>query len=715
MADADRDLVLDITDGMHCAACVKRLETALRGQPGVTQVRVDLIARQVRLRLSSGGLDARAVMARLGKFGFASQMVVAAPAADPAPRAAWLQAAVAVALALAAMAWAMLAPHHPASSWLQAGLALASLAWPGRTLLLRAVRAAAGLRPDMDVLVALGALAGCAHGIAGLSLGWPHLHFESSAAIIAFTLVGRALEARGRAQAGAAVAALLARQPPRAVLLLDDGSEREVEAASLRPGQRIRIRPGQAVPADGVVVGGGGEIDEALLSGEPLPQPRLRGDQVSAGALNRLGTLDVQVTASGAATRLAGIVEAMRAAQAGKPAIARLADRVAAVFVPAAILLAAATSVAWWQLGGDWQRGVTAAMGVLVIACPCALGLATPAAVAVAIGRAARAGVLLRDGAMLEALAAARCVVIDKTGTITAGAPQVAEVVAALHADRATVLRLAAAAETGSEHPLAAALRDLAARESLAVPPADGFTATPGGGVRAVVEGGEILVGTRVFLAASGVTAAPADPPGPGSIAHVAAAGRWIGCVRLLDQPRPGAASAITALRGLHLRPHLASGDQVGEVRRVADLVGIADVRAALSPDGKARLVADLEAAGDPVLAIGDGINDAPMLARASAGAAVAGGADVAALAGGVVLEAARPLEAAADAVDLARATMRTIRWNLLFAAGYNIIAIPAAATGRLDPMWAAAAMAASSLCVVGNSLRLARWRRTQR
>ncbi len=703
------ELVLDVSEGLHCAACVKRLETALSGQPGISALRVDLIGRQARMQLSIGGLSSEAVQARLRKFGFTVHAhQLQEPLEDPTP--ARLRAVIAAALAAVAMTWAMAAPHHPASAGMQVAMAVLALLWPGRTIVVRAGRALLRGQGDMDLLVALGALTACTHGIAGLILGWPHLHAESAAAIIAFTLAGRALESGGRARAGAAVQALLQRQPAEAMRLGSDGQEQRVLASTLVPGDRIRIRPGEALAADGLVEEGSGEVDEALLSGEPMPVVKRPSDAVSAGSVNRLGSLVVRVTAGVSATRLAGVAEAMRVAAAAKPPVARLADRVAAVFVPLALALALVTLVGWWWLGGvdGWRTGLVAAMSVLVIACPCALGLATPAAIAVAVGRAARSGILVRDGAVIEGLAKVRAAVLDKTGTITTGQPQLAEALCAPGCDRPTLLSIAAAAERGSEHPVGRAI--VAAAAGLEIPPAEGFAATPGGGVRAVVGGGEVLVGSRAFLAGHGITVASPDPAGSGIVVHVAANARWIGSLRLGDGPRPAAATAVARLRTLGLRVHLASGDRLVECQRVATAVGIADVRGELDPVGKARLVGQLETSGDRVLALGDGINDAPMLARASAGAAVSGGADIAALAGNLVVDGHDPLRAAGDAIALARATMRTIRQNLVFAAGYNLVAIPLAMTGRLDPAWAAAAMAASSLCVVGNSLRLARW-----
>jgi P-type Cu+ transporter len=700
----------DVVEGMHCAACVKRMQTALAGQPGVSDVQIDLIGRRVAMQLSPRGLDVTAVQARLGKFGFTVRPLMTRLPASTTEEVS--RAVIAGALAAACMVWAMAAAHHPASPWVQGALVIATMAWPGRTLLVRAGRSLLHLRGDMDVLVGLGAVAAMVHGLVGLWLGWPHLHFESAAAIIAFTLAGRALESRGRAAAGAAVEALLARQPLQASRLLPNGSDERIPAARVRIDDRLRVRPGDVLPADGLVESGGGEVDEALLSGEPLPVAKGVGDAVHAGTINLLGSMVVRVGAASGATRLDAIAAAMRAAAAAKPPIARLADRVAAVFVPLAILLALATVAGWWWLGGPegWRTGIIAGMSVLVIACPCALGLATPAAVAVAVGRAARAGILIRDGAAIETLAVVRAAVIDKTGTITTGMPQLAEAVCAPGCDRATLLTLAAAAESGSEHPVARAV--LLAAQGLQVPASEGFAATPGGGIRAVVAGGEVLVGTRAFLGGHGIAVPPSEPRGPGMLAHVAANGRWIGVLRLGDGPRPAAQHELARLRALGLRLHLASGDRVAEAQRVAAAVGIGDAHGGLSPEAKARLVEDLERAGDRVLALGDGINDAPMLARASAGAAVGGGAEIAALAGNLILHGRDPLALAADAVELARATMRTIRRNLLFAAGYNLIAIPLAASGRLDPMWASAAMASSSLCVIASSLLLARWRR---
>ncbi|MEK7411982.1 MAG: cation-translocating P-type ATPase, partial [Planctomycetota bacterium] len=688
MTDQGQDVLFEVVEGLHCASCVRRLETAMRAAPGVSHLDVDLVSRTARLRLDGSGLDVAGVTARLDTAGFSVRTTTtdAAPADDTlnVARQARLDAIIAATLALTCMVWSM-TTHHGYSLWLQAILAITTLAWPGRHVLRRGAQAAWRRRGDMDVLVSLGAAAACLHGLIGLLLGWPHLHFESAAAIIAFTLIGRALEAKARAATGAAVAALLARQPATAAVIASDGSERRIAASALRVGDRVRIRPGEALPADGVVSEGVGEIDEALLTGEPLPVAKHVHATVIAGSVNRLGSFVITVTAAGATTSLAKTADAMRRAQAARPPIARIADQVAAVFVPIALALAVLTWVGWWLLAGPdgWRDGLIAAINVLVIACPCALGLATPAAIATAVGRAARLGILVRDGTAFESLAHCTVAALDKTGTVTRGMPELVAAQPATNCDRDTLLRLAAAVEAGSEHPIARAI--VIAARGLTVPTSTDFSAVPGGGARAVVEGAEVLVGTRVWLTARGI-AVPHDPVGPGSVAHVAAAGTWIGSLRCADALRPEAATDISRLRAYGFRVVMITGDRAEEARRVAAALAIGDVRADLTPEAKAGVIADCERVGDRVLAIGDGVNDAAMLARASVGAAVGGGADVAALAGGLVLDGRRPLGAAVDAIGLARATMRTIRWNLAGAAAYNIVAFPLAA-GALYPL----------------------------
>lgn len=692
---------LDIREGLHCAACAARLRQAA-ALPGVREVAVDLMARRACIT-ADAALPLPALLERLAAAGFDARPAEAPPAEDGTGRRALL-AALLAALCLAA---GLAAPAHPATPAVQLAAALLAALGPGRGLLAAALRALRRARAGMDLLLGLGIAAALAQAAAGWWLGWPHLHADSAAAIVAFTLLGRHLEARGRARARRAIDALAELRPRLAWRLAADGRAERVPAGDLAPGDRIRVRAGEQVAADGVVEAGDSEVDERWLSGEPLPQAKRPGDRVHAGTVNRLGELVVRVTASGGATRLASVAAALQRAALARTPWVRLADRVAAAFVPAAIALAAAGALGW-TLAGDPHRGLQAALAVLVIACPCALGLATPAALAAAVGRAARAGVLVRDGAALEALARARAVVLDKTGTLTTGRLRVAAVQPAPGLAAEDLLALAAALERGVQHPVAEALAQAAA--ALPALPVAGVVARPGAGVEGRLGARRLAAGSARWLRELGI-AVPDHDEEPGLAVEVAADGRWLGRILLADALRAEAPAALARLATLGLEPVLASGDRAAEVRRIADLAGIAAAHHGCSPEDKAALVARLEAAGRPALAIGDGINDAPMLARARVGAAIDGGADIAALSGALVLGGPRPLSAAADAVALARAARRVIRQNLAWAAAYNVCAIPAALSGHLDPAWAAAAMAGSSLLVLGNSLRLARWR----
>ncbi|MCX8040617.1 MAG: heavy metal translocating P-type ATPase [Planctomycetota bacterium] len=696
-----RSLVLDIHDGLHCAACVQRLRHALDDVAGAEVVAVDLIARRVHLRLAAGIAD-EALLERLQRAGFRAAPASAAAGGSQMPS--LRPALLAGCLAIVAAAAALAAPDQRWSGPLQLAAGALAALWPGRGLLRAAWRALRHGRADMEVLLALGIGAALAHAASGLLLGWPHLHADSAAAIVAFALLGRSLEARARARARAAVLAVAA---PLSARRLTESGEELVDGAALRPGDRVRVRAGEQVPADGVIERGTSEIDEALLSGEALPVAKGPGDRVHAGSLAVNGELEIRVTAAARDTRLARIITAMERAALAQLPLARLADRLAAIFVPAAIALAALAALAW-TLAGDPARGWTAALSVLVIACPCAFGLATPAALAAAIGRAARGGIVVRDGAALEALAEVRAVVLDKTGTLTTGRLALNACICAAGEEPAQVLRLAAAVERGVVHPLAAAIVRAAGAE---LPRAEAVQVLPGRGALGWVEGRCVRVGSRDWLAAQGIAVPEADPAEPGLLVQVAVAERWLGCLRLRDEVRPDAPAAIAGCAALGLEVALASGDRLPECRRVADAVGIARVHAGCSPEDKAAVVAQLTAERGPCLAIGDGINDAPMLARAAVGAAVAGGADLAALAGQLVLDARRPLSAALLAIALARATRRTILINFVWAAGYNLLALPLAMAGSIAPAWAAAAMALSSLAVLANSLRLARWR----
>lgn len=631
-------------------------------------------------------------------------------------------------------------PGSPSAlRWLLAALCLPTWLYAGWPYLAGAVAAARRRTADMSTLVAIGTGAAMLVSLAataaperfaasGLAA---HVYFEAAIMILALVLLGRWLEARARARTGEAVRGLIRLLPDLAHRLGDDGTAEDVSVGELAAGDRVLVRPGERLPADGVVLAGRSSCDEALLTGEPMPVPRGPGDQVVAGTLNGEGALTVLVTRTGEDTSLAGIVRLVRQAQTTRAPAQRLADRVAGVFVPIVLGISGLTAIAWLAWGPDprWLFAFTTAVSVLVIACPCALGLATPTALVVATGQGARLGALFTSARALEALAGARAVVLDKTGTLTEGRP---ELVGAhtLTADP-QALALVATVEARSEHPLGQAVaQGLAARGIAPLGTVEELTAVPGRGVSARVEGHTLLLGSPTFCEESGVKLGPhralleAEARRPATVVVAAVDGSPVAVFALADTPRPSAAPTVARLQRMGIRTAVVTGDAEATAVAVAGAVGIAaeDVSARQLPADKVTAVRRWrETAGGPVVFVGDGLNDAPALAAADVGVAMGTGTDVAAQAAGLVLS--RPdLGVLADAVELARATMRTVRWNLVWAFGYNVAAVPIAA-GALYPAFgflaspelAAAAMAFSSVLVVTNSLRLRRFAPSRR
>jgi Cu+-exporting ATPase len=548
-------------------------------------------------------------------------------------------------------------------------------------------------------------------------------YFDSAAVIIGFVLLGRWLEARAKGQAADAVRALLRLQPATA-LVERSGGPVEVPVAQLRPGDRVVVRPGERLAADGEVVDGASAVEESMLTGESMPVDKVPGDRVTAGTLNRNGSLVIRVDRVGPDTTLAQIARLVDQAQAAKAPIQRVADRVVTWFVPAVAITAVLTFTAWMILGAEpaLPTALASAVAVLIIACPCAMGLATPTAIMVGTGRGAVAGILIRDGSALEMAERIDVIVLDKTGTLTRGRPEVARVIP-LDLAEAEMLGWAAAAETRSEHPLAAAIVRRAGAD-LPDRTVSAFEAVTGGGIRATVDGRPMLVGAETLLAEAGVDTEPlrheADAAaGRGeSVAWVGLDEKLIGLVTISDAPRPEAAATVSALQAGGLEPWLVTGDRRAVAEVVGQSVGIdpAHIRAEVAPADKAGVVSALQAAGHTVAMVGDGINDAPALAQANLGLAMGTGTDVAAEASGVTLVGGN-LRAVPTALALSKATMRIIRQNLVWAFGYNVLLIPVAAgvlypfTGwTLNPALAAAAMALSSVSVVTNSLRLRRF-----
>ncbi|MFM2058998.1 MAG: hypothetical protein RLY71_3383 [Pseudomonadota bacterium] len=738
--------------GMTCASCVGRVERTLRKLPGVLQAEVNLATEQAHVVVLCGVADAGMVGAAIQKAGYevlpqAADGRVSPAAAPQSALQRWLAPNSGARVLLAALLSAplvlpmLLQPfglHWMLPSWLQWLLATPVQFWLGARFYRagwHALRAGSG---NMDLLVALGTSA--AYGLS-LWLMWgatddmPHLYFESAAVVITLVMLGKWLEARAKHRTVAAIDALRALAPDVAHVLGADGQETDRPLALLRVGDRVVVQPGERVPADGRVLEGASHLDESLLTGESLPVARQPGDTVTGGAVNGEGRLLVQTLAVGAETTLARIVRLVESAQAKKAPIQRLVDQVSAVFVPAVVAAAFVTLLGWGLTSSDWPRAVLHAVAVLVIACPCALGLATPAALMVGTGAAARHGILIKDAEALELAHGLQVVAFDKTGTLTVGRPSLVACEPAPGLDRATLLREAAALQSGSEHPLARAVREAAGPVEAS---ASAIRAVPGRGVTGQWQGRTLQLGSQRWMNELGVDLAPlaaraaelqaqgrtvswlaeggaaagANSTSAASAATptTAATPRLLGLLAFGDALKPGAKAAIERLHALGIRTLLVSGDHCGAAGAVAQALGIDEVRAEVLPQDKATVITELKAAGQRVAMVGDGLNDAPALAAADVGIAMGSGTDVAMQAAGVTLMHSDPRRVA-DAIEISRRTTAKIRQNLFWAFVYNVVGIPLAAFGLLSPVVAGAAMAASSVSVISNALLLARWR----
>ncbi|WP_120009802.1 heavy metal translocating P-type ATPase [Teichococcus vastitatis] len=720
LAEESRDLGIG---GMSCASCQGRVERALRRVPGVLEASVNLATERAQLRVLVG-LDPALLAAAVQKAGYS--LTDAGQAAD-APRDAGrhrqkLELAAAFLLAapfLLGMLSMALGRHWMPPGWAQVLLAAPLQFWLGARFYRagwRALRAGTG---NMDLLVAIGTSAAFGLSLALLLRGDPHLYFEASAVVIAFVLLGRFLEARAKRATGAAIAALLALRPRTARRLDAAGREQEVPAAALRVDDRLVVRPGERIPADGVVEDGAAGVDESALTGESRPVEKQPGDILATGTVALDGRLLFRATAVGGDTRLAQVAALVQAAQNSRAPVQKLVDRVSAVFVPAVLAVAALTFLGWWLVGGGVAAAILHAVAVLVIACPCALGLATPAAIMAGTGAAARAGILIRDAAALEQAGRITMVAFDKTGTLTEGQPHLATLQPAPGTSREEALRAAARLQAGSEHPLArAVLAEVGDKAAAGLPVADMFRALPGRGVEGVVEGRRLLLGSQRLLEECG--AGPGPLAGPAREAAEQgqtvswlidpAAQRPLALLAFADTPRPGAAATIRALRDAGLRTALLSGDAAAAAEAAGHALGIPEIAAGVLPEGKARQVAEWQRGGARVAMVGDGVNDAAALATADLGIAMGSGTDAAIAAAHVTLLRPDPLLVPAT-LRITGATLRKIRQNLLWAFGFNTLGIPLAALGLLSPAWAGAAMAFSSVAVLGNALLLSRWK----
>jgi Cu+-exporting ATPase len=689
-------------EGMTCAACVRRVEKTLLGVPGVATAQVNLATE--RATIEGQGFTEAVLAKALQDRGFSLVQKGAAPAPELELRSARWRMAAAWLLTLPLMA-GMLPGLHLHLPWpLQAALSAGAAFGAGWPFLRRAAGQAWQREVSMDTLVAAGALVSWSFAIVESLAGSPHPPFETAAGLVAFLLVGKYLEVRARHRATGSVEALLRLAPARATRLAQGGTEEEISVAELVPGDRVRVRPGQAVPVDGSIESGQADLEESLLTGEPLPVSKEPGDLVLAGAIVHGGSLVIRVASTGGATWLARLAAQVEEAQASRAPAQALADRVSAVFVPVILGLAAATLVFWWLQSGTIAMAWRPAATVLVIACPCALGLATPVAMAAALGTAARQGLLVRDAGAMARLAEVTHLVLDKTGTLTQGAPSLVSVAPEPGSESGTLIRLAAALEQGSEHPLAKAFR--AAAQGQTVPAVQDFRTFPGGGVAGTVAGQGLRLGSASFLGIELHCAVEA-----GTVVGMACGEQLLGTFVLADALRPEAAAVVQSLRIQGLQLQLLSGDRPEAAQAVARQLGLDAAEGGCTPAGKLERIRQLQAAGAVVAFVGDGVNDAPALAQADAGISLPGLDAIRAAARlNLLREGLVPL---LEARKLALRTRRVVIQNLIWAFGYNLVLVPLAAANLLDrfggPMLAGAAMGLSSLAVVLNAWRLRR------
>jgi len=740
-------------EGMTCAACAARIEKVLNRVPG-TRATVNFASETATAQIDAGAGGVAALVAAVERAGYRAH--VRRDTADErreedarkASAYASLRREFIVAVVLTLPLLAQMAPmlagggagvadHDLLSRWVQLALATPVQFWIGRRFYAGAWHALRGGGANMDVLIVLGTTTAWLMSAVVTAAGWlqgapaleasrvapwlarlahEHVYFEASAAVITLVLLGKLLEARAKAGTSAALQGLLKLQP-KVAHVERGGAVVDVPLAGLAAGERFVVRTGEAVPVDGVVADGASSVDESMLTGESRAVAKARGARVYAGTVNQDGQLRCDATGVGEATLLAGIVRLVREAQGSKAPIQRLADRVSGVFVPVVVVIAAVTLGVTWWIDGDASRALIDAVAVLVIACPCALGLATPTAIIVGTGRGAQRGVVIRNAGALEHAGRLDALVVDKTGTLTEGKPAVMAVVATAGHSGEDVLRIAAALEQGSTHPVAAAIVGRARSKHATIPAVEGFAAVPGSGARGIVDGAPGMVGSIAFVAREGVPV-PSDATATllaagNTIVVVAHGGACIGFIALADRMRDTTPAAVARLRALGIDVVMLTGDNAATAQAIATAAGIAHFRADVLPADKAAAVAAFRRDGKATGMVGDGVNDAPALAAADVSFAIGAGSAVAIEAADITV-IRNDLNAVVDAILLSRATLAKIRQNLFFAFAYNVLGIPLAALGLLNPVIAGAAMAASSVSVVGNALLLKRWRPLQ-
>jgi P-type Cu+ transporter len=664
--------------GMTCAACARTIERTLSATPGVERARVNLATETATVEYDPARVRVRDFIGAIEDLGYGVPQTEAAP--DVEGRALRLRLWVAAVFAAPVVVLGMV--HR--APWAQLALALPVIFYSGAPFYTGAWKALRHRAANMNTLIALGTGAAFLYSLYATVRGGHGVYYEAAAVIITLILAGRMLEARARGRASEAIRRLAGLQPGTA-RILREGVETETPIEQVRVGDVVVVRPGERIAVDGAVVEGESTVDESLLTGESMPVEKAAGSVVFAGAINVSGSVRYRATKVGRGTMLQQMIELVKQAQGSRAPVARLADAVSGYFT-VGVLLAALVTFAVWMFLADFPVAMANAVAVLIIACPCALGLATPTAIMVGTGRGAERGILIKGGEALEMAHRIDTVVLDKTGTVTVGRPRVTAVLPAEGFTEVELLRLAASAERYSEHLLGKAVVEAAAGRGIALSEAGGFAALSGHGVRALVAGREVVVGK------------------PGI--SVTVDGRPAGAIEIADTVKPEAREAVSRLRAVGLEVWMITGDQKAAAERAAREAGIERVLAEVTPEGKVAEIKKLQAAGRRVAMVGDGINDAPALAQADLGLAMGSGTDIAMEAGDITLMRGN-LNGVPEAIELSRRTMRIVRQNLFWAFAYNTVGIPIAALGMLSPMLASAAMALSSVTVVSNSLRL--------
>lgn len=733
-------------EGMTCASCVGRVEKALKNVPGVEEARVNLATEKARVKMDHSKASHEDIVKAISKAGYVAKVQkkhenhsehtshMNHGEESGYNKTAALQKQKDRVIMAAVLSFPLLIPmilqpfgyQIDLPTWVQFLLATPVQFWLGGKFYGTSWKAVKNFSGNMDLLVALGTTAAF-----GLSLylwlfsphaghGMQHLYFESGAVIITLVLLGKFLETKAKQQTTEAISALQALSPETARVRRGD-SEQEVPSSQVRLKDLVIVKPGEKVPADGIILEGHSQLDESLITGESLPVDKNVGDKVIGGSVNSNGTLLIETTAVGSESTLARIVRLVENAQAAKAPVEKLVDRVSAIFVPVVILIALGTIFWWGVTSGNWEQAVINGVAVLVIACPCALGLATPASIMVGTGAAAKAGVLIKDAEALEVAHSITLVVFDKTGTLTEGKPQVSKIFTESGKER-EVLGMLASLQTGSEHPLAKATLDKAKQDGVSFESAKNVKAIPGRGLQGEVNGKIILVGTEKLMNEKGIDFSlfanqAADREQSGETVSLIANDSTksiLGVVSYGDKPKQSAKATVERLHALGIKTIMLTGDNEGSAKKVANYLGIDEFRARVLPEDKAEIIKTLKASGAKVAMIGDGVNDAPALAAADVGIAMSTGTDVAMHTAGITLMRGIPL-LIPDALEISRKTYSKIKQNLFWAFFYNIVGIPLAAAGLLNPVIAGGAMAFSSVSVISNALLLRRWKPASR